>query len=204
MPDQMRLAPRLVVAAPQGRSGKTTVSLGLCAALKARGLTVQPYKKGPDFIDSSWLSEAAGRPCLSLDPFFYDQPEALLWAFVRAVRGSDLGLVEGNHGLFDSFDEAGSGSTAAVARTLKAPILLVVNAARMGRSVAAMVHGCQTFEPGTHIAGVVLNNIAGGRHESRLRQAVETHCGVPVVGAIPRDENLTIPDRHLGLVPRGD
>ena len=112
--------------------------------------------------------------------------------------------MEGNHGLFNSFDEAGSGSTAAVARMLKAPILLVVNAARIGRSVAAVVHGCQTFEQGTKISCVVLNNIAGGRHESRLRQAVETYCGVPVVGAIPRDEALTIPDRHLGLVPRGE
>jgi len=111
-------------------------------------------------------------------------------------------MVEGNHGLFDSFDEAGTGSTAAVARTLDAPILLVVSATRIGRSVAAIVHGCQTFESGTNIAGVVLNNIARGRHEARTRRAIESHCGIPVVGAIPRDENLTIPDRHLGLVPR--
>jgi cobyrinic acid a,c-diamide synthase len=197
-----RSFPRLVIAAPQGRSGKTTVTLGLCSALNARGLSVQPYKKGPDYIDPSWLSEAAGYPCRSLDPFFYEQPEALLWAFVRSAGGADLSIVEGNHGLFDSFDESGVGSTAAVARTLNAPILLVVNATRIGRSVAAIVHGCQTFEPGMNIAGVVLNNIAHGRHETRTRQAVESHCGIPVVGAIPRDENLTIPDRHLGLIPR--
>ena len=107
-------------------------------------------------------------------------------------------------GLFDSFDETGIGSTAAVARTLDAPILLVVNATRIGRSVAAIVHGCQTFEPGTNIAGVVLNNVARSRHEARLRQAIENHCHIPVVGAIPRDEKLTIPDRHLGLVPRAE
>lgn len=197
-----RLTPRLVIAAPQGRSGKTTVTLGLCAAFKARGLAVQPFKKGPDYIDPSWLSEAAGRACRSLDPFFYQQPEELLRAFVRPAQKADLSLVEGNHGLFDSFDETGVGSTAAVARTLNAPILLVVNATRIGRSVAAIVHGCQTFEAGTNIAGVVLNNVAHGRHEARTRQAIESHCGIPVVGAIPRDEKLTIPDRHLGLVPR--
>ncbi len=196
--------PRLVVAAPQGRSGKTTVSLGLCAAFKARGLAVQPFKKGPDYIDPSWLSEAAGRSCHSLDPFFHEKPEALLRAFIRPAQSADLSLIEGNHGLFDSFDETGNGSTAAVARTLDAPILLVVNAARIGRSAAAIVHGCQTFESGTSIAGVVLNNIAHGRHETRIRQAVESHCHIPVVGAIPRDENLTIPDRHLGLVPRAE
>ena len=197
-----RLFPRLVIAAPQGRSGKTTVTLGLCSALKSRGLSVQPYKKGPDYIDPSWLSEAAGHSCRSLDPFFYEQPEDLLRAFVHSAGEADLSIIEGNHGLFDSFDETGVGSTAAVARTLEAPILLVVNATRVGRSIAAIVHGCQTFEPGTHIAGVVLNNIAHGRHEARTRQAIENHCGIPVVGAVPRDENLTIPDRHLGLIPR--
>jgi cobyrinic acid a,c-diamide synthase len=196
--------PRLVIAAPQGRSGKTTVTLGLCAAFRGRGLAVQPYKKGPDYIDPSWLSEAAGNSCRTLDPFFYERPEALLQAFVRSSGDADLSIVEGNHGLFDSFDETGNGSTAAVARLLEAPILLVLNATRIGRSSAAIVRGCQTFEPGTNIAGVVLNNVAHSRHETRLRQAIESHCGIPVVGAIPRDEKLTIPDRHLGLVPRAE
>ena len=196
--------PRLVIAAPQGRSGKTTVTLGLCAALKARGVIVQPYKKGPDYIDPSWLSEAAGRACRSLDPFFYERPGALLEAFVRSARNAGLSLIEGNHGLFDSFDDSGLGSTVALARELASPILLVVNAARIGRSVAAIVHGCQTFEPDTPIAGVVLNNVAQSRHETRLRQAIESYCNIPVLGAIPRDEGLAIPDRHLGLVPRGE
>jgi cobyrinic acid a,c-diamide synthase len=203
MGQKIRL-PRLVIAAPQGRSGKTTVTLGLCAALRARGLKIQPYKKGPDYIDPSWLSEAAGHPCRSLDPFFYQQPETLLQAFVNSADDADLSIIEGNHGLFDSFDETGIGSTAAVARTLLAPILLVINASRLGRSAAAIVHGCQTFEPDTNIAAVVLNNVARGRHEARLREAIESHCHIPVVGAIPRDETLTIPDRHLGLVPRAE
>jgi len=227
--------PRLVIGAPQGRSGKTTVTLGLCAALAARGLIVQPFKKGPDYIDPSWLSEAAGRPCRTLDPFFCGDDERLVAAFLSGVAGADIAIIEGNHGLYDGIGhlippappllpgEGGSasppslagkgagglgddafGSTAAVARALKAPILLVVNTARMGRSVAALVHGYQTFEPGTPIAGVILNNVARGRHEEKLRAAIEHHCGIPVLGALPRDEALSIPDRHLGLVPRAE
>jgi cobyrinic acid a,c-diamide synthase len=195
-------APRLVIAAPQGRSGKTTVSLGLCAALAARGLTVQPFKKGPDYIDPSWLSAAAGRPCRSLDPFFYPDPEDLRHAFTRAAIPDGISLVEGNHGLYDSGasdsdDVEGLGSTAAVSRTLKAPIVLVVNA-------AAMVRGYQTFEPETNIAAVILNNTVPGRHQERLRSAIERHCRIPVAGCLPRWEELAIPDRHLGLVPQGE
>ncbi|MEJ5199905.1 MAG: AAA family ATPase, partial [Anaerolineae bacterium] len=233
--------PRLVIAAPQGRSGKTTVTLGLCAALAARGLIVQPFKKGPDYIDPSWLSEAAGRPCRSLDPFFCGNDEQLIAAFVAGAAGADIAIIEGNHGLFDGIaidqglgaggwepggrggglgagdrEEAvggrrsavsvsgdsstaltaddSFGSTAAVARALRAPILLIVNAARMGRTAAAIVHGCQTFEPDTPIAGVILNNVARGRHEDKLRAAIEGHCGIPVLGALPRDEALSIPD----------
>lgn len=204
MPQESLRVPRLVIAAPQGRSGKTTAALGLCAALRSRGLRVQPFKKGPDYIDASWLSEAAGQPCRSLDPFFYETPESLLEAFRQPAEEAGLSLIEGNHGLFDSFDDEGSGSTAAVARILKAPILLVVNTARTGRSAAAIVLGCQAFEPETPIAGVILNNVAQARHESRLRHAIEAGCGLPVVGALPRDPALTIPDRHLGLVPRGE
>lgn len=197
-------SPRLVIAAPQGRSGKTTVSLGLCVALAARGLVVQPFKKGPDYIDPSWLSEAAGRACRTLDPFFLPSQQGVQRAFLRGARGADLSLVEGNHGLYDSLDDEGSGSTAALARWLEAPVILVVNAARMSRSVAALIHGYQTFEPDVRIAAVILNNVARGRHESKLRNAVERHCQIPVVGALPRSNALIIPDRHLGLVPRAE
>jgi cobyrinic acid a,c-diamide synthase len=195
---------RLVIAAPQGRSGKTTVALGLCAALAARGLAVQPFKKGPDYIDPSWLTEAAGRACRTLDPFFLISEAEVRRAFLRGAHGADISLIEGNHGLYDSLDDEGSGSTAAVARNLQAPIILVVNAARMSRSVAALVHGYQTFEPGTPIAAVVLNNVAHSRHELKLRSAIERHCHLPVLGALPRSDLLTIPDRHLGLVPRAE
>jgi len=200
---------RLVIAAPQGRSGKTTVSLGLCAALHGRGLTVQPFKKGPDYIDPSWLGAAAGRPCRSLEPYFYPTSSGLLSAFIHGSTRADLSLIEGNHGLFDSSlaadgQEDGQGSTAAVARILGAPILLVVNTTRMSRSAAAMVAGYQHFEPDTPLAGVILNHVAQSRHEEKLRTAIEGYTGLPVVGAIPRQAALQIPDRHLGLVPHGE
>jgi cobyrinic acid a,c-diamide synthase len=196
------LSPRLVVAAPQGRSGKTTLTLGLCAALAGRGLAVQPFKKGPDYIDPSWLSQAAGRACRNLDPFFLVSQPRVEWAFLRGAAGADLSLIEGNHGLYDSLDDEGTGSTAEVARWLRSPVVLVVNAARMGRSVAALVRGYQTFELETNIAAVILNGVAWGRHELKLRHAIERHCGIPVVGALLHSEALTIPDRHLGLIPR--
>lgn len=196
--------PRLVVAAPQGRSGKTTITVGLCAALSARGLVVQPFKKGPDYIDPSWLSGAGARVCRSLDPFFLISAASLRRAFKRGAAGAAISLIEGNHGLYDSPDDDGDGSTAAVARSLQAPVILVVNTARMSRSVAALVHGYQTFEPETNIAGVILNNVAQSRHETKLRQAIEHHCHLPVVGVLPRREALTIPDRHLGLIPRAE
>ena len=204
--------PRLVIAAPQGRSGKTTLTLGLCAALAGRGLRVQPYKKGPDYIDPSWLSAAAGCGCRSLDPFFYETETALRSAFIKSGQVADICIVEGNHGLYDGFEETSnnvhgefeSGSTAAVARALRTPVLLVINTARMGRSIAAMVLGYQMFEAETQIAGVVLNNVANQRHEARLREAIERFTKLPVVGALPRKEMLAIPDRHLGLVPSGE
>jgi len=202
--------PRLVIAAPQGRSGKTTLSLGLAAAFAGRGLVVQPFKKGPDYIDPSWLSAAAGRPCRTLDPFFMPGDTNLRQAFWHGARGVDLALIEANHGLYDSSiggpdePDVGQGSSAALARLLQTPILLVVNAARMGRSVAAMLHGYQTFEPDTPIAGVVLNNVAQGRHQAKLRTAIEQYSSLPVLGAFPRLSEMEIPDRHLGLVPQGE
>lgn len=196
--------PYILVAAPQGRSGKTTFSLGLCAALRARGMQVQPFKKGPDYIDPSWLSAAAGRPCRTLDPFFQPRVEDLRRAFSRGINQADFALIEGNHGLYDSVTEDGESSSAALARILKSPIILVVNAARMGRSAGAMVHGYQTFEPETPLAGVVLNNVAGKRHQQKLRTAIEDYCNIPVVGILPREEAVRIPDRHLGLIPNAE
>lgn len=195
--------PRLLIAAPHGRSGKTTVTLGLVAALAGRELSVQPFKKGPDYIDPSWLTGAGGRPCRNLDLFMMGE-EATLSAFRQGSAGADVAVIEGAMGLYDGLDLEGTGSTAQLARLLAAPVLLVVDATRMTRSVAALVSGYQHFEPGVNVAGVVLNNVARGRHEKMLVGALERYCGIPVLGCIPRREQLAIPDRHLGLVPRAE
>ncbi len=195
-----QLLARVVIAAPQGRSGKTTVSIGVCTALKESGLSVQPFKKGPDYIDPSWLSVAAGRGCRNLDVVLMPE-EALLSSFHQACSNVDLALIEGAMGLYDSVQVDGRGSTAQLARLLHSPILLVVNTARMTRSIAAMVTGYQHFEPETNIAGVILNNVSGSRHEHKLITAIEQHCGLPIVGSIPRDSSLHITERHLGLIP---
>ncbi|MEW6446955.1 MAG: cobyrinate a,c-diamide synthase [Bacillota bacterium] len=195
--------PRIVIGAPQGRSGKTTVTMGLLAALSARGLGVQPFKKGPDFIDPGWLSKVAGRPCRNLDAFFMSR-EALRYCLAKGSRGADIAVVEGAMGLFDGVDLQGSGSTAEIAKALESPVLLVVNAVRMTRSIAAIVLGCQNFDPEVNIRGVILNNVARPRHEKMLRAAVETYCGLPVVGTLPKNKAWEIPDRHLGLIPAGE
>ena len=166
-------------------------------------MSVQPFKKGPDYIDPSWLRVACGRDCSNLDSFLMAE-NVLLASFARTSRGADLALVEGAMGLFDSPEADGKGSGAAVARMLGTPIVLVVNAARMTRSVAAMVSGYQHFEPGTPIAGVILNQVSGKRHRDKLTSAVESHCGLPVLGAVPRDAELRITERHLGLIPSAE
>ncbi|MFC1953798.1 cobyrinate a,c-diamide synthase [Chloroflexota bacterium] len=191
------------IAAPRGQSGKTIISTGLCAAFTQRGLVVQPFKKGPDYIDPSWLTAAAGRSCRNIDTFMIPE-EKWLASFHQACIGVDLAIVEGAMGLYDSLDSDGWGSTAHISRILKTPVILVVNTTRMARSIAAMVMGYQKFEPETDIAGVILNNVSGSRHEQKLRTAVEHYCGIPVLGGIPRDDNMRIPQRHLGIVPQGE
>jgi cobyrinic acid a,c-diamide synthase len=192
--------PRVVIAAPQGHSGKTLVSIGLCAAFKQRGLVVQPFKKGPDYIDPSWLTAAAGRGCHNLDAVLVPE-EVLPASFQRWCEGADVAVIEGAMGLYDGLDSGDRGSTAQLARLLRSPIIMVVNAARMTQSVAAMLSGYQHFQPDVDIAGAVLNNVSGSRHERKLVAAIERHCGIPVLGSVPRDESLTISERHLGLVP---
>jgi len=191
---------RLMIAAPQGRSGKTTVAIGLCAALRESGIKVKPFKKGPDYIDPSWLTAAAGVPCSNLDLFMFDRA-ALVKGFREDCEGTDLALIEASMGLYDSPLEDGEGSSAWLARELQAPIILVVNCSRMTRSAAAMVCGYINFEPGTPIAGVILNHVGNPRHESTIVRAIEHHCGIPVLGALPRDDRLVIRERHLGIVP---
>ena len=191
---------RLMIAAPQGRSGKTAVAIGLCATLREGGMKVKPFKKGPDYIDPSWLTAAAGIPCSNLDLFMFDRA-ALLKGFQEGCEKADLALIEASMGLYDSPLEDGEGSSAWLARELQVPIILVVNCSRMTRSAAAMVCGYINFEPGTPVAGVILNHVGNPRHEQTIVKAVEHHCGIPVLGAIPRDDRLVIRERHLGIVP---
>jgi len=195
--------PRLVIAAPQGRSGKTTITLGLVAALTGRGLLVQPFKKGPDYIDPSWLTGAGRRPCRNLDLFMMENG-VVEESFRRGMKGADIAIIEGAMGMYDGLDLEGTGSTAQLARLLEAPVILVVDTTRMTRSVAALVSGYQHFEPDINVAGVILNKVARSRHEKMLVAAVERYCQIPVLGCVPKREELGIPDRHLGLVPKGE
>jgi len=191
------------VAAPHGRSGKTTITIGLLAALQAAGYRVQPYKKGPDFIDPSWMSKITGCPSRNLDSFLMGW-EVLRESFVRSALAADIAVVEGAMGLFDGVDLEGSGSTAEIAKAIEAPVILVVDCTRMTRSVAAMVLGYQRFDPGVQVAGVILNKVARPRHERMLRDAIEQYCAIPVLGVVPNEVKLHIPERHLGLVPAAE
>jgi len=188
----------LLISSPQGHSGKTVVTIGLCNVLKRKGLSVQPFKKGPDYIDPSWLTVATGRSCRNLDLFLISE-DRLLRSFHRSCEGVNLAVVEGAMGLYDGLNSYGT--TAEIACLLNLPILLVVNTSRMTTSIAAMVKGYQLFQTDIKIAGVILNYVSGRRHEEKLRGAVEQHCGIPVVGSIPRDPDLLIAERHLGLIP---
>lgn len=195
--------PRLLISAPKGRSGKTTITLGLLVALTNAGLTVQPFKKGPDYIDPSWMSAITGRPCYNLDSILMDE-KTILNSFIQHTEDADIAIIEGAMGLYDGRDVQGSGSTAQIAKVIQAPVVLVVDCTRMTRSTAAMVMGYQHFDKDINICGVILNKVGGTRHQRILRECVESYCNIPVLGVITKDENLTIPDRHLGLVPANE
>lgn len=190
---------RLLVSAAHKSSGKTTVTLGLCAALAAQGTRVQPFKKGPDYIDPMWLARAAGRPCFNLDPYLMDDA-SLERCFRRGVAGAQVAIVEGNKGLHDGVALDGSNSTAAVARRFGLPVLLAIDARGMTRGIAPLLLGFQAFDPAIRIAGVILNRVGGARHEGKLRAAIEHYTDIPVLGAIPEDPRLVLDERHLGLV----
>jgi len=193
--------PRVIIASPWSEAGKTTVAVGLIGAFANRGLRVQPFKVGPDFIDPSYHSAAAKVHSRNLDTWL-TSPRAVLEIFLRSGRTCNLAIVEGVMGLFDGVAGSDdSGSTAEIGRILNAPIILVVNVSRMGRSVAALVHGYTTFDHRLKVKGVILNNVGSKRHMDLTRQAVERDAGVPVVGVLPTDTDVSIPARHLGLIP---
>jgi cobyrinic acid a,c-diamide synthase len=190
--------PRVVIAGLSGDSGKTLLSLGVARALARRGLTIAPFKKGPDYIDAAWLGAAAGAQGRNLDTFMMDF--AAIGSGLARALPADLALVEGNRGLFDGLDSAGSHSTAELAKLLGAPVLLVVDVTKMTRTAAALVQGCTTLDPQLHLAGVLLNRVGTVRQERVIREALVSSGGPPVLGALPRLEDELLPGRHLGLV----
>lgn len=192
---------RMLISAAHKSSGKTLVSIGVCAALRAHGHVVQPFKKGPDYIDPMWLSQAAGRPCRNLDLYLMDDDDVVA-TFAR--HAAEVSLVEGNKGLYDGLSLDGSNSNAAVAKLLDLPVFLVIDARGMTRGIAPLILGYQAFDKDIRIAGVILNKLGGSRHEAKLRQVIEHYTEVPVVGAIQYDEHLGIIERHLGLMPSNE
>ncbi len=193
----------IFISAAHKSSGKTTLSIGLCAALRARDITVQPFKKGPDYIDPMWLSRAAGRLCYNLDYNTMTHEEILGMAAGHGVS-ADISLVEGNNGLFDGLDLEGSNSNAALAKLLETPVILVIDARGMTRGIAPLILGYQAFDPAVHIAGVILNQLGGHRHEAKLRAVIEHYTDVPVLGAVHHAACLGIDERHLGLIPSNE
>lgn len=192
---------RFLISAAHKSSGKTMVSIGLCAALAARGRNVQPFKKGPDYIDPMWLGQAAGHPCRNLDLYLMERDDVVA-TFAR--HGAEVNLVEGNKGLYDGLALDGSNSNAALAKMLDLPVFLVIDARGMTRGIAPLILGYQAFDQDINIAGVILNNLGGSRHESKLRAVIEHYTDVPVIGAIHHDERLSIEERHLGLMPSNE
>ncbi len=190
----------IVVAGMGGGSGKSVVSVSLAAALDRRGRLVRCFKKGPDYIDASWLGLAAGRSCCNLDPYLMEK-ESLRNSFFEHSLGMERVVIEGNRGLFDGVDVEGGYSTAELARMLDLPVILVVDCTKTTRTVAAMVLGCREFEKELDIRGVVLNRIGTSRHEAIVRRSVEKYTGIPVLGAVPRRKKDFFPQRHLGITP---
>ena len=192
--------PGLIIAALRGGSGKTIFSVGIISALRNLGHTIAPFKKGPDYIDAGWLALAAGRPCYNLDTFLIEK-EIVLHSFLSHILPDDIAVIEGNRGLYDGIDLEGTTSTAELAKLLDLPVILCINATKTTRTMAAVVSGCMQFDPDVKIKGVILNRVAGPRHENILKNSIEHFSGVPVLGAVPKLKSGNFPERHMGLVP---
>ena len=191
------------LSAAHKSSGKTTLAIGLARAFAQRDLAVQPFKKGPDYIDQLWLAAAAGRPCHNLD-FHTMGTSEIERTFARRMVGADLGLIEGNKGLYDGLDLEGANSNAALAKLLAAPVVLVIDARGMTRGIAPLLLGYRAFDAEVKIGGIILNQIGGARHEAKLRAIIAHYTGIPVLGAVQRDPAIEIVERHLGLMPSNE
>jgi cobyrinic acid a,c-diamide synthase len=189
---------RFYVSAAIKSSGKTTVSIGLAAAIAARGIRIQTFKKGPDYIDPMWLARASGRPCYNLD-FNTQSTDEIEKLYAHGFGDAGLALIEGNKGLHDGVDPRGGDSSAALAKLLRAPVVLVIDTTGMARGIAPLLLGYRQFDPEVEFAGVILNKVGAARQESKLRQAIENYTDLRVLGAIGRDSRLSIEERHLGL-----
>ncbi|MDD2340160.1 MAG: Ni-sirohydrochlorin a,c-diamide synthase [Methanosarcina sp.] len=196
--------PRVLISADRSSSGKTTISLGLMAALVSRGYKVQPFKVALDYIDPSYHTEITGRFCRNLDGYLMDENE-ILDVYTHACEigdKADIAIIEGVRGLYEGFESLSDlGSTAQIAKILNCPVIFVINARSITRSSAALVNGHKNFDPDVEIAGVILNNIGSRRHAEKAKEAIEFYTGVPVIGIVPRDPSMQISMRHLGLIP---
>ncbi|MBU1168252.1 MAG: cobyrinate a,c-diamide synthase [Proteobacteria bacterium] len=194
--------PGFFVSALRGGSGKTLITIGITAALRALGKKTAPFKKGPDYIDAGWLSLAAGRPCYNLDTYLIPENQ-VIQSYVNNTlnAGIDIAVVEGNRGLYDGIDLDGKTSTAETAKLLGLPVFLCLDCTKTTRTMAAAVLGCLHFDPELTIGGVILNKVAGSRHRDNLASNIEYHTGVPVLGSVPKLRSHDFPERHMGLVP---
>jgi cobyrinic acid a,c-diamide synthase len=192
--------PRLVVAALKGGAGKTFLTVGITAALRRSGLSLGVFKKGPDYIDAGWLGLAAEGACFNLDAFLFDK-DVVEASFMHRTAAVDAAIVEGNRGLFDGTDARGSYSTAELAKLLAAPVILVVDATKMTRTAAALVMGCKALDPEVNLKGIILNKVAGPRHDRVLRESIEQAASIPVIGSVGKLPMKSFPQRHLGLLP---
>jgi cobyrinic acid a,c-diamide synthase len=192
--------PRIVISGLSGDSGKTVIACGLIASLKDRGINVVGFKKGPDYIDASWLSLVSGKPARNLDTYMmgFDQVKK---SFIKNADRNGINIIEGNRGIFDGVDSKGTHSTAELSKLLKSPVIIVQNISKVTRTAAAFIKGCINIDPDLKISGVILNQAAGIRHSSITKNAIEDETGIPVLGSIPRlSEKYILPSRHLGLI----
>ncbi len=191
------------ISAAHKSSGKTTLSIGICAAMRGRGLKVQSFKKGPDYIDPIWLSQVTQAPCYNLD-FFTSGNNFILQQFQQHSTDKDVVLVEGNMGLFDGLALDGADSNAGMAKLLGLPVVLVVDCSGTSRGIAPLLNGYRVFDPDIEYAGVILNKIAGARHEKKLIDVIEAYSDFRILGSVPRNNDIQVTERHLGLIPSNE
>lgn len=192
--------PRILISAFKGGSGKTIITLGLASTFIQKNMKISSYKKGPDFIDAGWLSFASESPCHNLDHFLMDK-NSILNSIKTHSSDADLSLIEGNRGLFDGMNVEGRFSSAELGKLTKSPVIIIADVTMSTRTVAALILGCQRFDPDLDIAGVILNRVAGTRQKNLVKDSIEKYCNIPVIGSVPKLKGNPFPERHMGLVP---